>query len=311
MPVPALPGADATPSFSAQRPSGGLRRLEKAIRYMSTKIDENGAQSRSESVFSKNGPPDSRSHAFLSPHPPPWALQRPAPAGCRDTFESSFKTVKTLLSAQGREERQKRLEIRLRGCADQPRFVPADRCPAKRRRALTTCGPACPASRRELASNLSRRRHQFPARPFPRPLRDAPISASTQRPMRKTRYNSMFYPVAKRYSYQRKNRPGTSRTILTATDQGNGPACLFPVRALFPRAGQAVSAGILCSFERRKECSTLLQNACLTGEKIESEYRTAVPGGCVRSSSRSRTLCRMNSASSSGICAGFSPMNML
>jgi len=95
--------------------------------------------------------------------------------------------------------------------------------------------------------------------------------------MRKTRYNSMFYPVAKRYSYQRKNRPGTSRKILTATDQGNGPACPFPVRALFPRAGQAVAAGILCSSERRKECSTLLQNACPTGEKIELEHGPRFP----------------------------------
>lgn len=182
---------------------------------------------------------------------------------------------------------------------------------SQRQRALITCGPACPASRRELASNLSRRRHQFPARSFPRQLRDTPISASTQRPMRKTRCNSMFYPVAKCHSYQRKTRPGTSRTILTTTDQGTGPACLFPLRALFPRAGKAGAAGILFSFERRKECSTLLQNARLTGEKIESEHGAAVPGGCVRSSSRSRTLCWMNSASSSGICAGFSPMNML
>ena len=237
MPVPALPGADATPSFSAQRPSGGLRRLEKAIRYMvpkSTKTALRAAQSRfSAKTDRRTAAPMHSSHPIRRPGP----CNAPPRPGVVDTFESSFKTVKTLLSAQGREERQKRLEIRLRGCADQPRFVPADRCPAKRRRALTTCGPACPASRRDLASNLSRRRPQFPVRPFLRPLRDAPISASTQRPMRKTRYNSMFYPVAKRYFYQRKNRPGTSRTILTATDQGNGPACPFPVRALFPRAG--------------------------------------------------------------------------
>lgn len=133
-------------------------------------------------------------------------------------------------------------------------------------------GPACPAFRRELASNFSRRRPQFPARPAPRRIRNAPISASTQRPMRDARCNSMFYPVAKRHSYQRKKRLGTSRTISTATDQGNGPACPFPLRALFPRPGQAAAAGILCSSERRKECSTLLQNACPTGEKIESEH---------------------------------------
>lgn len=83
MPVSALPGADATPPFGAQRPSGDLRRLEKAIRYMSTKIDENGAQSRSESILSIKGPPDRRSHAFIAPHPPPRALQQPAPAMCR------------------------------------------------------------------------------------------------------------------------------------------------------------------------------------------------------------------------------------
>ena len=172
-------------------------------------------------------------------------------------------------------------------------------------------GPACPASRRELASNFSRRRPQFPARPFLRRLRNAPISASKQRPMRNTRCNSMFYPVAKRYSYQSKNWPGTSRTILTATDQGTGPARPFPLRALFPRAGQAGAAGILGSFERRKECSTLLQNDCPTGEKIESEHEDAVPGGCVRYPPRSRTVCQLNSASSSGICAGFSLMNRL
>lgn len=182
---------------------------------------------------------------------------------------------------------------------------------SKRRRALITSGPACPAFRRELASNFSRRRPQFPARPVPRKLRNAPISASKQRPMPKTRCNSMFYPVAKRYSYQSKNWPGTSRTILTATDQGTGPARPFPLRALFPRDGQAGAAGILGSFERRKECSTLLQNDCPTGEKIESEHGAAVPGGCVISSSRSRTPCRMNSASPVGICAGFSLMNML
>lgn len=83
LPVSALPGADATPPFGAQRLSGVLRRLEKAIRYMSAKIDANGAQSRSESILSKKGPPDRRSHAFFSPHPPPRALQQPAPAECR------------------------------------------------------------------------------------------------------------------------------------------------------------------------------------------------------------------------------------
>ena len=83
LPVSALPGADATPPFGAQRPSGVLRRLENAIRYMSARISENGAQSRSEAVFSKKGPLDSRFHAFFSPHPPPRALQQPAPAACR------------------------------------------------------------------------------------------------------------------------------------------------------------------------------------------------------------------------------------
>lgn len=83
LPVPALPGADATPPFGAQPPSGVLRRLEKAIRYCTAKVSENGAQSLSKSVLSKKGAPDSRSHAFFSLHPPPRALQQPAPAMCR------------------------------------------------------------------------------------------------------------------------------------------------------------------------------------------------------------------------------------
>lgn len=99
-----------------------------------------------------------------------------------------------------------------------------------------------------------------------------PFLHSRQRPMRDARCNPMFYPVAKRCFHQRKNRPGTSRTALTAIDQVNGRD--RPARGKRARTGngQAGAAGILCSSGRQKECSTLLQNACPTGEKIESEH---------------------------------------
>ena len=198
---------------------------------------------------------------------------------------------------QSRAKARKAMRKVMRRAAWKPLFVRAGRKKIKGRREAH-----CVNARLSPAA----RRRQFCAGPSPPRIRDAAVSAPAQRPMRATRSDLMFYPVAKRPSDRRENRPGTGRNSVQreqAGSGGNGPACPARKRAAapaenghfppLPSAIRGAGSNVLpcCKMPVRQE------------RKSNQNMEAAVPGGCGRLPPRRRTGRRMRSASKIGICA--------